>query len=225
MHRQTTAHLAALLLAAGLASGVTAGASAQALPPAAGGYDLSQLPETRGVVRQYALTPRGDVDGLILQDGTEVSFPPHLGMQVVFAIKPNDTISVRGLRARAIPLIDAAQIRNEATGATIVDSGPGPRPDAMPTTIAGRVQQTLYGKRGEVNGALLDNGTIVKLPPDAAASRSDLLAPGRVLTVAGIVVSTPLGTVIDATSIGPSADAMGVIDRPPPPRGPMGKRG
>jgi hypothetical protein len=35
-------------------------------------WDASQLPETKGIVKQYTLTPRGDVDGLILNDGTEV---------------------------------------------------------------------------------------------------------------------------------------------------------
>jgi hypothetical protein len=34
-------------------------------------WDPSQLPETKGIVKQYTLTPRGDVDGLILTDGTE----------------------------------------------------------------------------------------------------------------------------------------------------------
>jgi hypothetical protein len=36
-------------------------------------WDSTQLPETRGIVKQYTLTPRGDVDGLILNDGTEVT--------------------------------------------------------------------------------------------------------------------------------------------------------
>ena len=47
-------------------------------------WDPSQLPETKGTVKQYTLTPRGDVDGLILNDGTEVKLPPHLSSQVVY---------------------------------------------------------------------------------------------------------------------------------------------
>src|SRR3954452_1678330 len=87
-------------------------------------WDSSQLPETRGTVRQYTLTPRGDVDGLILSDGTEVKLPPHLTAQIVYAIRPNDPVSIRGLRARAVPLIDAASITNTATGRSVVDNGP-----------------------------------------------------------------------------------------------------
>jgi len=41
-------------------------------------YDPEQLPVHRGQVQQYTLTPRGDIDGLILADGTEVKTPPHL---------------------------------------------------------------------------------------------------------------------------------------------------
>jgi hypothetical protein len=87
-------------------------------------WDASQLPETRGVVRQYTLTPRGDVDGFILNDGTEVKLPPHLTSQIVFAVRPGDAVTIRGLKAQALPMVDAASVTNFATGATVVDTGP-----------------------------------------------------------------------------------------------------
>jgi hypothetical protein len=75
-----------LLSTAIVASGIAAaGAIAQGLMPAPGTYDRNRLPETKRVVKQYVLAPRGNVDGLILQDGTPVNFPaPHLGTEVVF---------------------------------------------------------------------------------------------------------------------------------------------
>jgi hypothetical protein len=59
--------------------------AAGAAPSSAGGstYDWSQLPAVSGTVAHYTLTPRGDVDGLVLTDGTEVSFPPHLSTELV----------------------------------------------------------------------------------------------------------------------------------------------
>jgi len=36
-------------------------------------------PSITGVVKQYLLTPVGDVEGLELQDGTDVRFPPSHG--------------------------------------------------------------------------------------------------------------------------------------------------
>ena len=55
--------------------------------PAAGQtplYDPQQLPAQRGQVQQFTLTPRGDIDGLILTDGTEVKTPPHLSTQIAY---------------------------------------------------------------------------------------------------------------------------------------------
>ncbi|MGB6175867.1 MAG: hypothetical protein WBF43_05930 [Methylocella sp.] len=46
-------------------------------PPAASYYS-NQLPETPGTVRRFTLTPIGELDGVILTDGTEIHLPPHL---------------------------------------------------------------------------------------------------------------------------------------------------
>src|SRR6202163_2544703 len=124
--------------------------------------DAEQLPETKGTVRQYTLTPRGDVDGFILTDGTEVKVPKHLSAQLVYAVRPGDAVTVRGLKAKALPLVDAASVTNDKSGATVVDNGPPDGPDrgASETTLSGRIAATLHGKRGETNGVVLDNGTI-----------------------------------------------------------------
>ena len=82
-------------LLAATAAGGSVAAYSQAMGPM---WDSSQLPESRGIVRQYTLTPGGDIDGIILTDGTEVKLPPHLTAQTVFAIRPGDPVSVRGLR-------------------------------------------------------------------------------------------------------------------------------
>jgi len=199
-----------------------AGAIAQVSLPAPGTYDWNQLPETKGVVKQYVLGPRGNVDGLILQDGTEVNFPPHLGTQIVFAIKPGDNVSVRGLRARMTPLIDAVMVRNDASGAQVADTGPEPRPDASNTVISSRITQPLYGRQGEVNGVLLEDGTIVRLPPHEAARLSNVLIAGSPLSVSGSLNASPLGRVLEAWSIGATQASMTPLDRPPLPRGPKG---
>ena len=202
---------------------VTVGATAysQTMGPV---WDSSQLPESRGTVRQYTLTPRGDVDGLILSDGTEVKLPPHLTGQVVFAIRPGDQVSIRGLRARAIPLIDAASITNVATGKSVVDSGPpgGPDRGGYEQAHGGGIAATLHGKRGEVNGALLDDGTVLRLPPPEAESLESWLRSGQMVFVRGDVLDTALGKVIDVRAIGSSPEQMTELAGPRPPRGPKG---
>ena len=71
------------LLAATL---ITAGISGVALAQKGPVYDPAQLPEVKGKVAQYLLTPRGDVDGFLLADGTEVHVAPRLSTQLVFAV-------------------------------------------------------------------------------------------------------------------------------------------
>jgi hypothetical protein len=178
--------------------------------------DASQLPETRGTVRQYTLTPRGEVDGLILNDGTEVKIPPHLTGQIAFSIRPGDVVTIHGLRAKAIALVDAASITNDASGKTIVDNGP-PGPTSLAAeTVSGRVVLVLHGKRGEVSGALLENGTTVRLPPPEADRMQALLRPGLTIAVRGGVLTTALGTVINATAIGSTGNDLNeFVDTPP----------
>jgi hypothetical protein len=187
-------------------------------------WDSSQLPETRGTVRQYTLTPRGDVDGLILNDGTEVKVPPHFTGQIVFAIRPGDAVSIRGLRARAIQLIDASSITNVSTGKSVVDNGPpgGPDRGGDAQAFSGRIASTLHGKQGEVNGALLEDGTVLRLPPPEAERLEGWLRPGQVVSVSGDMLDTALGRVIDVRALGSSPDQMTEFTGPRPPRGPKG---
>ncbi len=211
------------LLLAGLLTTTVVGAAAVACAQTTGPmWDSTQLPETRGTVKQYTLTPRGDVDGLILNDGTEVKLPPHLTAQVVFSIRPNDQVSVRGLRARAIPLIDAAAITNVATGKSVIDNGPPDR-SATEQTVSGKIVSALHGKRGEVNGALLEDGTVLRLPPPEAERLEGWLRQGQTLSVRGALLDTPLGRVIDVSAIGASPDRMTELTEPRPPRGPKGE--
>jgi hypothetical protein len=211
-------------LLATLLAATMLGAGATAYSQTAGSlWDASQLPQTRGTVKQYTLTPRGDVDGLILNDGTEVKLPPHLTSQIVFAVRPGDAVTIRGLKARALPLIDAASVTNDASGATVVDSGPpdGPARVATEQTISGKINAVLHGPRGEVNGALLDTGIVVRVPPPEAERMQALLQPGLTVSVRGSSLNTALGTVIDATAIGSAPDLTDLAVRPPPadPRG------
>ncbi len=212
--RLRAAGLAAMLLAAGPAAAQDNSV-----------WDPGTLPETKGTVKQYTLTPRGDVDGLILTDGTEVKLPPRLSGAVVFTIRPGDAVSVRGMRARALPLVDGASIRNEATGATLTTLGP-PEPAADETVLNGRIAALLHGRRGEVNGALLDDGTVLRLPPHEAARLSATLRAGQTVSLRGGVAKGPLGTVVEVRALGTSPDTLVEVGGPPPrPRGPRGEAG
>ncbi|MBW7974800.1 hypothetical protein [Bradyrhizobium sp. BR 10289] len=202
-------------LLATTAIGGGAAAYSQATGPM---WDSSQLPESRGTVKQYTLTPRGDVDGVILTDGTEVKLPPHLSAQTVYAIRPGDQVSVRGLRARAIALVDAASITNVATGKSVIDNGPPDRRGGGDDqTVSGRIALQLHGKRGEVNGVVLDDGTTLRLPPPEAERMQDQLQQGHTVSARGDMLDTALGKVVDVRAIGTSQDQMTELRGPRPP--------
>jgi hypothetical protein len=185
-------------------------------------FDPRQLPAMQGKVAEYSLTPRGDVDGLILTDGTEVHLPPHLGTQLVFAVKPGDQVTIHGLRARAIPMVQAMSVSNDATGNTVTDNssgGPrGPRGAEQALTAQGRIKAQLHGPQGDLNGVLLEDGTIVRLPPPEAQRLASELTPGAPLYAEGDGFTGPLGRIIAAQSLGSSPTQITRIAAPPPPR-------
>jgi hypothetical protein len=193
-------------------------------------YDPRQLPGERGQVQQFTLTPRGDIDGLILTDGTEVKTPPHLSTEIAYSVKSGDAVVIHGLRAAVLPLVRAISVTDEVTGRTVVDNGPpGPArgPAAAPlagfTEAQGRVRMSLHGAQGEINGALLDDGTVLRLPPPEAYRFTALLQPGQELVAEGTGSETAIGKVFEVQEIGASREQLSIVDTvpgrqlPPPP--------
>lgn len=172
-------------------------------------FDPAALPAQSGRVLLYSLTPRGDVDGVILADGTEVFLPPHLGALLVQTVQPGDPVTVHGLRAHAVPMMLAASITNTATGRTVQEGMtssaapelPHGRPREM--TVDGIVRMKLHGPRGDLNGVLLGDGTIVRMPPPVAARSGDRLEPGTPVSVRGAGIAGPLGRVVETDGIDP----------------------
>jgi hypothetical protein len=86
--------------------------------------------QVKGKVAQYLLTHSGDLDGMILTDGTEVCLPPHLSTQLVFAVRPGDAVTIQGVKTVAHPVVTAVAITNDATGA-VVDMRPPASPQQL----------------------------------------------------------------------------------------------
>ena len=100
-----------------------------------------------------------------------------------------------------------------------------PAPGAQQATVQGRVQQVLHGPAGDVNGALLDDGTTIKVPPPLGWQASSGLQPGQFVTVQGWAVSNVYGRVVDAQTIGAGPMQVTQAPRPggaPPPPPPPG---
>jgi hypothetical protein len=210
------------------------------MPPAglAAPAAWGQQADIMGTVKAFTMTPVGDLEGIILADGTEVHVPPHLSAQLAAAVRPGEAVRLRGW-STGVPNFVVATALTGQRGQSVVDQGPPPpgtmpppgqpAPGAQQATVQGRVLQVLHGPRGDVNGAFLDDGTILKLPPPMAWQASSVLQPGQSVTAQGWALSNSYGRVIDVQTIGagptqvtqaaPAPGGPGIAP-PPPPGGP-----
>ena len=140
--------------------------------------------------------------------------PPRL----VYAVKPGDAITIHGLKAKATPMVMAASVSNDATGATVAGIGRGPLPQFE---ASGVVKAPLHTPRGDIDGVLLTDGTIIHLPPPEAQKFAALLAPGNTVFVRGFGYEGALGRVVAARSLGADKEHVQEVSGPRPP-GPGG---
>jgi hypothetical protein len=228
---------------------LTTTALAQMLPPPprGGPAGLGQRVDLQGTVKVFTMTPVGDIEGMVLTDGNEVHVPPHLSAQLAAAVHPGEAVRVFGWRT-SVPYFVVATGLTGQRGQSVVDQGPPPpgmrppppppgqpAPGAQQSTIRGRIQQALHGPAGDVNGALLEDGTTLKLGPPVAWQLSTTLQPGQSVTAQGWIISNGYGRVMDVQSVGsdtsqaipppgappaPGADAPTLpppVGAPPPP--------
>lgn len=196
--------------------------------------DPDFLLETRGTLARFAFNPKGQVDGLLLEDGTEVHTPPHLSSQLTRALRPGRAVSVRGVRLRDAGGVLIAIAIDPEGAPRILDEGPHaphakPHPPASQAREAvsheGTIQALLHGSKGQVHGALLSDGTIVRFAPHGAKQLAGLLEIGAKLLVQGEALNTEYGQVIEASALGNAPGAMTKVHKRPPPPGPKKAKG
>jgi hypothetical protein len=101
---------------------------------------------------------------------------------------------------------------------------PGPPPDAEVTTVRGKVKEFTTAPKGEVDGAMLDDGTWLHWPPHLEDRFSAILKRGDAVRAAGRTETGPKGdTHFEVQSVtnlrtNASADNPDFANGPPPPR-------
>jgi hypothetical protein len=201
-------------------------------PPLGGPAALGQQVDLQGTVRAFTMTPVGDLEGMVLTDGNEIHVPPHLSAQLAAAVHPGETVRVFGWRTNVPNFVVATGLTGQR-GQSVVDQGPpppgmrppppppgGPALGAQQSTIHGRIQQALHGPAGDVNGALLEDGTVLKLGPPVAWQASTTLQPGQSVTAQGWTISNGYGRVMEVQSVGGDTSQAA----PPPPSAPPAPR-
>jgi len=191
-------------------------------------------PSVTGVVKQYLLTPVGDVEGIELQDGTDVRFPPHMGAALAGIVKPGDRINVVGFVGPQTSYgraIRALTITNTGTNQSVVDQPPTEPPPppwmraaSMKTmTVSGTLDRYILNDRGDIDGLILSNGYEVKFPPHIGMVVAMALAPqaSAAIQANGYGATNAFGTVVDAMSgsltVGSQPIPIAGPAAPPPP--------
>src|SRR5437899_10653744 len=108
-----------------------------------------------GAVSMYLLNPRGEVDGLLLANGTQVKFPPHMSADLTDLVKPNERVTAQGVREVA-PVFTAFTITN-SSGQSLNEARPmQPTPpldlqgmNLKPMQVDGKIRIVLYAPRSE----------------------------------------------------------------------------
>jgi hypothetical protein len=220
-------YLPALLLAATLAG---AGCRlAHAAPPAPPPAPTAPQDITEGVVQRYLTTPYGELNGLRLQDGRIVQFGPLMAPSAREAAAVGDRLRIIG-HTGADGAIHAAALLNLATGKSADDQPPGARAAPPPPLghalqryeAAGTIDAVLRGPRGEANGVILADGSIIYFRPDLWRGA---LVPGQPFAAIGIGTRSPQGLAMEAIATGADLasarlQASDSIVAPPPPRPP-----
>ncbi len=195
-----------------------------ALPPAPAPLTAAteQSPATQGEVGRMLINPYGEVDGLRLVDGTIVKFPPHMAAELTAAVKPGQMVRVFGRREGGGG-VEADSIVNVATAQTVFNQPPLAGARRLPPhlraqslqtqKVAGRIDAVLTGPRGEVNGVILADGSMVRFPPDSAPPS---LQPGAPFAASGLGTRNAYGTSLEAVRIGSSLSALQPVYDPVP---------
>jgi hypothetical protein len=214
--RQASAILIAVSFTGGLAF-----ASVLPAPEAAGDRQSSVLvldppsmdkpPVADDIVDRYLLNPRGDINGLLLRDGSQMHVTLRAAQDLTKTIQPGDRVRVHGRRASDSPLVKPDVIINVTDGKSFtvpyrLDLPMPPReerPTVTELNAAGTIDVLLYDPLKEVvNGALLSDGTQFRLPPDVGEHFHSSLQRNMDVEVRGYGIATPYGTALEIFAIG-----------------------
>ncbi|MGJ4942416.1 hypothetical protein ACQR1W_17710 [Bradyrhizobium sp. HKCCYLS1011] len=195
--------------------------------------DPGSLPEVSGTVEHFVLNPHGEVDGFVMTGANGailVHTPPHMEDELTRHVRAGDRVHVHGVKPRGADLLAAVAVTAK-DGRRVVDQGPDherehPHHAHVKMEAQGTVRLSLFGPKGELRGALLTDGTVVRIGPKEAEEVADLLAPSARLAVRGDGIETRFGRVIHAKEVGKAPDALKPLKHGKPDRhGPNHKPG
>jgi hypothetical protein len=205
-------------------AGGRAGAMPAIAPPPSPLAAQPQSVVATGTVSRFVVNPEGEVDGFLLGDGSLVHFPPHMSSQLVSVVHPGDPVRIAGFRDGA-GNVTAQQITNDRTSQQVVDQPPPVNAMRVPPALrgAGLVKLSVKGTvarittapRGEPDGVMLSNGTVIKMPPPVAQQFANLMRPDVVVAASGYGTRNQYGEALQATAFGTPGNVTQLYDKAP----------
>ena len=167
----------------------------------------------RGVARKFTMAARGEVNGLVLSDGTFLHWPPHMGDRFASQIEIGRMVTATGRMMNSpagSPVMEVDEIsgvRSERPEPTMETPPPREdRPDEVDArdfaTVRGTVKELTKAPEGEVNGLILRGGTILHWPADLGLHFRESVEPGARIEASGNLDRGPRGErVLEVTSL------------------------
>ncbi|WP_250475520.1 hypothetical protein [Caballeronia sp. GAFFF1] len=187
--------------------------------------DAVSTATTQGTVARFLTNPDGDVDGFMTEDGTLVRFPPHMSTQLTSAVRRGDPVQVTGRRDEDGSFA-AQRIVDTQSGRQVIDEPPMRGTPAWPRearaeglsrlSAQGQVARVTSAPRGEPDGVILSDGTVIKLTPPVAQRFAALVRAGATVSAQGYGTRNQYGTALQATAFGTPGNLTPLYDRSSP---------
>ncbi len=178
--------------------------TSQAQPGKHHGRGFEQVTVYNGKIGELSYNDDYVYDGFYLQVNDQnlfVKFPPHLGSQIVPVLKKGSNVTVNGVIH--YPRHGGQEIKMVSmvvNGTTIYDTPPmkprgrGFRNEEF-VSGSGKITQLQVSKSGSLRGFVLDNKTILRVPPHNAYQLGQLVSVGATVSYTGGVKSKHEGEV------------------------------
>ncbi|WP_254507507.1 hypothetical protein [Anatilimnocola floriformis] len=162
----------------------------------------SALDERSGKIEKLLRNDHRDVDGAMLDDGTRLHFPPHAAQQFASILEEGKRIVVYGQKEKTPRGEEVFEVKKFKVGDEAVEIAPprkpkppGPKNEEREMTADGEVKGYEKNPKGEIDGLVLTNGTVVKMPPHRAVGLKDNFPVGSQVHIEGRRHVTPAGDV------------------------------
>ena len=171
--------------------------------PGAPKASVQALTDFNGTLTDYTAANDDQVyDAFTLKTSTAtetVRFPRHLAQALMAAAKAGSQVTVSGFRDTDPEGRPALHLVSLTAGGQTVHDAPPARPTTPPTeettTVRGTVQRLAQDPKGRTNALVINDGTILRLPPNAAEQLAEKLKVGATVAATGALRAPVAGEV------------------------------